>query len=254
MSSRQIANIFNCDYWIILGKMVKYKIPRREPNSMVHIKFNNYQQQVLEGLMLGDGHLEIPNRGINPVYLHTDKHKEFLEWLQKELGISDISKIYPRYYPNTKIPSRYNLYTRSISSLLDEHKRWYPDGKGTRNKVHRKVIAKDIKLTLINTLFWYLGDGTYNRGRLLFTNHLSLNDANFLTTQLKKLLNTKEGIIPELKCRRYYRVGQNELTTKRFYIIGLNTIITRNFFKLISDLNIDIPECYQYKFGVNPIK
>lgn len=230
----QIANIFNCNCSTIFKKMEKYLIPRRKQGRPVIIfNFDKYQQQVFEGVMLGDGDLQLSQSDIGCRLRNSDINNEYLVWLQKQLGIQHISRIYSS-------PNRRQLYTQTIPSLRREYDRWYPDGPGTINNIHHKVIPKNINLSITSTLFWYLGDGTYNKREncIYFTNHLRLNDANHLITQLKSVLNVTEGITV------------NNDKGRDFYFIRLNKTITNIFLNTISDLNISIPKCYQYKFGM----
>jgi len=231
-STNVIASIFDCSARIIQYKMKKFDVPLR---GLTDFKFNSRQYQIFEGCMLGDGNLEWMTN--NCRFRNGDIHKEYLIWLQKQLGVEEISKI---EYLDSWV---YHLRTRVICSIRDEYKRWYPDGSGTTGNKHYKVIPKDIELTLITVLFWYLGDGSYMEmcGVARFTNYLTLRDAELLKDKLCILFNVDNGVT--------INKGYKNSKGKQTYIIRLNKVVTDKFFDLVDSLSFDIPECYQYKFG-----
>lgn len=218
--------------------------------------FSNRQKQIFEGCMLGDGHLSLPKCNKNCYFVNVDKHREYVVWLQKQLGVLDISRIYP-VYSDDKKRVYYGLLTKTIPSIRSEYDRWYPNGKGTRNKYHYKVIPDDIELTLIKVLFWYIGDGSYNSisGKAYFTNQLNFSDAKSLGNKLSVLLDVYfyYPFYPYCAGVRMPKGGKDE-AGNQYYYIYLNKDTTKKFFSLIDSLGFDIPECYQYKFGRNKPK
>lgn len=236
----QIANIFDCSEDTVYDRMDNYGIPTLINYKLTDFAFTDKQKQVFEGCMLGDGGLTW--RGNNCYFDNIDIHKEYLIWLQKQLGAKNISNVKSTFRDGYF--DKYRLRTRVIPSLKDEYRRWYPDGAGTRDNLHRKVIPKDVELTLINVMFWYIGDGHYHKKDrcMYFGNYLSLEDAMILKDKLGILLNVDNGIT----VNKHGKNGKGN----QIYNLRLNRIVTNEFFELTDNLGFDIPECYKYKFGV----
>jgi hypothetical protein len=238
-SVMQIANMFDCSEDTVYCRMEKYGIPRR--HGLTGFTFNDKQKQIFEGLMLGDGGLIW--KGSNCCFENCDVHKEYLTWLQRQLGIENISYVVPKYNSFfADIVDLYRLSTKVIPSIRDEYKRWYPDGKGTNENRHYKVIPKDIELTLTKVLFWYIGDGGYIKDRetVHFCNSLVFVAWEVLAKGIFKLLDVDSGV-------SVAKQSKNKDGTQR-YNLYLNKIATRKFFDMVDSLGFDIPDCYQYKF------
>jgi len=230
----QIANIFVCGHSAIHRRMKECNIPRR---GVTDFSFDDRQKEIFEGCMLGDGSLEWRTDNCN--FGNADIHKDYLIWLQKHLGIEDISKICPTG------SGIYNLETRVIPSIQEEHKRWYPykTRKGTSQNRQPKIIPKDMELTPTKMLFWFIGDGTYIKSgkSAVFTNYLTFDDWSILLQKMYDLLNTNNGITVNKRCKDKDGVQR--------YILRLNKDVTRRFFDMVDSLGFDIPDCYLYKFG-----
>jgi hypothetical protein len=223
-----------------------FKVKKVRRSFGLDFWFNDVQKQVFEGCMLGDGGLSVT--GDTCRFCNADIHKDYLVWLQKQLGVEGISKIDSvRYSRNGKTFSIYCLRTRIVHSLRDEYKRWYPyDVKGTYKNRNYKVIPRDIELTLIKVLLWYIGDGTYKHddSSAVFTNSLSLDDAVVLSDKLKVLFNVDGCSDSSISVYKNYK----DNTGSQRYKIRLNRIVTKKFFELVDNLGFSVPECYQYKF------
>lgn len=239
-TKQQIANIFGTDRGTIKRRMIEYDIPRRSVGKIVtDFTFNDRQKQIFEGCMLGDGSLRWA--GNNCYFSNGDTHDEYLLWLQKQLGIEQISSVKPHYIDSYAYD--YRLETRVIPSIREQHIRWYPNGKGTRSNYHRKIIPKDIELTPTKLLFWYIGDGNYDKRDCVirFTNVLIFDDWMMLSKKICKVIDVDDGISICKQCK-----DKNDMQR---YLLRLNRIVTNKFFDMVDSLDFDIPECYQYKFG-----
>jgi len=241
-SMMRIANIFDCSEVTIWNNMKKYGIPRCHVQGLAdNFVFTDRQKQIFEGCMLGDGGLEWT--GSNCDFINGDIHKEYLIWLQKQLGVEDISSVKPVYEDGYAYS--HMIRTRVIPSIRDEHKRWYPYETrcGTRQNRQPKIIPKDVELTLTKVLFWYIGDGNYEKrdNAMTFGNKLNLDGVGMLRDKLGVLLNVGNGI-------SVVKHGK-DCSNSQIYNLRLNRVVANKFFKLVDDLDFDIPECYQYKFG-----
>ena len=241
----EIGDIFGCSGDTIRRMMIEYGFPCHNSGHIVtDFIFNDRQKEIFEGCMLGDGSLSWATNYCG--FRNGDNHKEYLIWLQKLLGIKDISKITPRYhFVGSPYPFAYALTTRVIPAIRDEHKRWYPykTRKGTFQNHNNKVIPKDIEITLIKMLFWYIGDGTYVKRVCAahFTNYLVFDDWMPLLKKISKVLDVNSGISINKQSK-----GKDGIQR---YKLCLNKPITHKFFDMVDSLGFDIPECYQYKFG-----
>jgi len=101
------------------------------------------QKQILKGLLMGDGYItSTPNSN----YFSTEmKNKEFLEWLESELG-TIATEVRP------KKENTFVLNTRASVDYFDELRKWY--------KEEGKRYPSDLSLTPIITKMWYISDGT----------------------------------------------------------------------------------------------
>ncbi|GAI18274.1 unnamed protein product, partial [marine sediment metagenome] len=242
-SEQHIADIFGCSRTPIRNMIKKYGITSssRGPN-VTDFTFNDRQNEIFEGCMLGDGAL---TWAINNCYFrNTDKHKEYLIWLQKQLGVEHISHIRP-YYLDGFFDYRYELKTRVIPIIREQHIRWYPyDSRwGTNQNRNNKIIPKDIELSPIRLLFWYIGDGGYTEyeGTAHFWNYLVYEDWLHLSKKIAKLLDVASGITINKESKDDDGIQK--------YSLRLNRNVTNKFFDMVDDLGFDIPKCYLYKFG-----
>ena len=204
--------------------------------------FNDRQKQIFGGCMLGDGGLIW--RGENCYFHNADIHEEYLIWLQKQLGVDDISSVKP-VYDSYGYAYHNMLRTRIIPSIQEEYKKWYPyTKKGTHQNRNYKIAPKDIELTPTKVLFWYIGDCTYRKDNnaIIFTNTFNSDDAGMHINKLKVLLNINMGIA----MHKHHTNDDGSMQ----YRIYLNSYVANKFFDLVDSLGFDIPDCYKYKFGV----
>lgn len=241
-SDWQIAGIFGCSEGAINRRRKECGIISHINRELTDFKFNDRQKEIFEGCMLGDGGLIW--RGENCYFHNGDSHKEYLIWLQEQLGISDISSITPVYYfAGARSPCGYLLRTRVVPSLYNDYSIWYPNGAGTRGNLHHKIIPKAIELTTTKALFWYIGDGTYRKDNkaIFFTNTFNPDGAGMCIDKLNVLLDVNNGIA----MHNHHRNDDNSIS----YRIYLNKEVSKKFFDLVDELDFDVPDCYQYKFG-----
>lgn len=234
---REIAKIFGCGRTTVFRRMVEYGIPCKTVGGYHGIYtdfvFDDKQRQIFEGCMMGDGGLTLSSK--YPYFNYSDNHKEYVVWIADKLGISDISRIDPMYYfSGAMSPYGYRLITRVVPSLKVEYPRWYPNGSGTREHFHNKIFPKDMDLTSVSLLFWYIGDGHFQKDvRAIFlTNTLDFDIAELFANKIKKLLDVDDSITLNRRHDKYVvRVGKKRVP---------------EFLDLI--VQDDIPECYHYKF------
>lgn len=154
------------------------------------------QEQFLSGLMLGDGSIVYPNKNAsqNP-RLQTRRQVQDLEYLEWQhslfekfysVGPTPVSQYDRR---TDKLYSSYHLQSRTCEIFKNWHKTWYPDGK--------KIIPKDLRLSPLTLLVWFLDDGCIikksesNLILKLATNGFKPEDTLFLAKLLEDFLGEK---------------------------------------------------------------
>jgi hypothetical protein len=121
------------------------------------------QEEILSGLLLGDGHLSIGGRAINP-RLRINRSAvdaEYQRWIRDEFhdmcsqkALGPVTDIYDARYDKTY--QRVSLCTRRDMRFLPWHKKWYPGG-------HR-TLPPIATLPPLTAAVWFADDGSlYDR-------------------------------------------------------------------------------------------
>jgi hypothetical protein len=173
-----------------------------------YIPLTEFQEQVLEGEMLGDGHLCISDAAINAKLMisRSIKDEEYLKYeqsvWQNYIKHNDIH--YTKLFNNTY--EQCSFYTKNNEAFTREQVRWYKD------KV--KFSPRDLKLSPVAIAHWICDDGhvTFNKLPYRFKIELSTHgfikdDVDFLANQLCEMY--KERFMVKLKNRK----------DKKYYII-----------------------------------
>ena len=114
------------------------------------------QKEILTGLMLGDGHLELHKNGKNASLRITRKSEDesYIDYhvnIFSNLGAKR-SDGQVKDKRTNKIYLRTMLHTSVHSILTQWHKVWYRRGK--------KIIPKNLKLTPLTLATWFADDGS----------------------------------------------------------------------------------------------
>ncbi|MCD6483078.1 MAG: helix-turn-helix domain-containing protein [Candidatus Aenigmarchaeota archaeon] len=150
--------------------------------------------EIINGALLGDGTIQEKD-GKYFYFRYVAKDKKLIEWVMKLLKNNGIKKCYIVH--DNKISDTWSVgfyintqeYSGKIIELVEQ---WYiklPNGK------RFKVLPKNIELTPLTMLLWYIGDGSLIRHKnpnrvpwiVLATNNFSKEDVNFLISKLKQL-------------------------------------------------------------------
>lgn len=182
-------------------------------------------KELIDGLLLGDGSLD--KRAKNARYRHSCKHKEYIEYVIKQLHEFGVftETIYDKDngYKTGRV---FQCYSKVHNDLTKHYERWY------KNK--KKVLPPDLKLTPLVLLHWYIGDGGFDsdKGYLrqisIAAHSFSFDEREILCEKLRefglKVSNTKKGKI--------------NITKKSIPL----------FLSIIGECPVD---CYQYKFDTS---
>jgi len=192
---------------------------------------NEHLLEWIDGFLLGDGYIKPSSVGC--AYGCTVQHEEFCRYLMKEFECYNPTFIKKKVY-DPRLKNGFSISNVGTTKYHpDTHTqliRWYPNGV--------KIIPKDVRITPLSTLLWFLGDGSYrkrdNRSELIFcTNGFLYNEIeNILIKKLDKL-DIKSHIVV------YKRKSYSE------YMIRIESKSIGDLFKFMLPNPV---KCYQYKF------
>jgi hypothetical protein len=156
LAIREIADFYQCSVCAVYNRLARYGIQRRSYGTWAQaelVPLDSYEEQVLTGALLGDGCLYLRPDHVNPFYIQTAKHREFLEFVQDELphllAGQSITRTKKGIHRGHRIKSRAN------PALQPWYTAWYREGK--------KALTDQVSLSPATCLHWYLGDGTYHK-------------------------------------------------------------------------------------------
>ena len=184
----------------------------------------NKMKTVIDGLVLGDAHIS----KIGEISASL-QYKDFRDYCSCFLNVYKPSNL--SFYQNNR--SYFRFCTKMHPDFQKQRIRWYPKGE--------KIVPKDIKITPLSVLLWYLGDG-YLNPRL---GNIFLHTNSFTPAGVRLLVNIlqEKGV----KCK-YLLVTKQGLYKKDYPLIYISSKVTPLFFDFIGS------ECpvisYDYKFNI----
>lgn len=195
------------------------------------------QEEILIGSMLGDGNLGINKKGINARFTIKRKieDKEYLLWEYEKFSTfcgSPTKEHYPLDKRTNKIYPAISFCTRASPIFTNYYKIWYP------NKI--KIVPKNLELTPLTLLIWFLDDGSINRSKT-DTLDLKLSTNGFLMEDVQRLADMLTK-----RYKQYYGVNKNG----NGFVIQTSDGGAKSFISEIMNL---IPECMSRKIKWNGI-
>jgi DNA-binding CsgD family transcriptional regulator len=245
LSQKQVAKYFNCSTWIVQRNLKEYHIESHKLgtwNQSNIVKLTQYQTEILNGAMLGDGSLIISKNGRNPQFTYNSKSKQHVKYVTQEFmqySYKEGIKYYEKYDNRTK--KTYNSYSfRSISDkgFLEIYNKWYKNGV--------KHLPKDLILTPTICLIWYIGDGGIINNQKHNGQYIKLSTHCFSKKEQEKIL------IPQLKQfnAKLYKVGISKNNIAQ-YAIYIPKKSMQNFLNYIGKCPF---KDYKYKWIIKPNK
>ncbi len=244
-----IADEQGVDCVTILNWLKRFNITRRTRGEGCHLARGNHVSltfqiiEVINGLMLGDGHLNQRSKW-SAGYEHGSKYKEYLEWLSERFngfGVKQTGKIYKETIdkrPKWKNAIGYRYSSLSYSELLPLQQKWYrlysqeTDPPNWSYKLI-KIVPRDIELTPTTCLYWYMDDGCLkHRSKKNSNDNINLATMGFPIADIEFLVRKLNEI--GFKC---HRTVDNQ--------IYISTESTPAFLEYIGDCPVD---CYKYKW------
>jgi hypothetical protein len=199
-------------------------IVRSSKSRFDNVELSDKLLEIIEGNLLGDGSLTLQTNTAKPyliprssVYAHDTKSLDQINWLKEllvENGLPMSDYIHFTKARSREIKSgvnagsvanykeKFGIKSLSQPSLKVLREKWYqPD----------KTIPKDLKLTPIKLLHWYLGDGTLGHDKYsyypkLYTYSFSEEDVWFLHQRLKDDLGLKSYVRPRTSQPDHFRI------------------------------------------------
>ena len=223
MSARKIANKYNVTTGAVLIKFRRYKIKIRtlsESQSLNanYIKLTDELINFINGLLLGDGCMVYGPYKKSCTYSHSDKNKEYLEWLKTQFEMFNISCSEIKPHTNNAWCIKTKWY-RDFTTIRES---WYPYGK-------KKI--PNIKLTPIVLFNWYIGDGSYDKKskseKVVICSEFDYDGKKYINSLINSI-GIKTSVYPNVI---YIKKESRQL-----------------FFNYITNHKHTIPECYKYKF------
>jgi hypothetical protein len=178
LTQREIAIHYGCDVTCIENFFKRNGISTRNYSSLYKeynkiLDFSNREMEILDGIMLADGHIDPQVHGGRLTY--GCKFRETLFDIEKSLPSLKFSNHW-----QSKITNCWHFKSRGNPYLLREHSRWYPEKK--------KIVPKDVRITPLSCYWWMIGDGYSGKCRVeLATNGFMKEDNEFLCKKLKEI-------------------------------------------------------------------
>lgn len=177
--------------------------------------------EAIDGFLLGDGNIATNSK--NGRFSISSSQKEWCDYSMSFFtpycpSTSRIARtVIDEKHPN----SEWNSASLSHKDIKLSRDRWYPDGK--------KIVPKDVRITPLSTMLWYLGDGSLSNGQVI-----CLATCGFSEVEIDMIL------IPKL-----YQFG---IIGRRGYnnTILISTETSKFFFDFIGWKSPIA--CYDYKF------
>jgi len=195
------------------GLLKKKKISAIKKNLPNNLSYR--QMQIINGLLLGDGHIERRKLTQNAILRVERSIKDELYLFDNFKEFENICPSKPKYRKKNGVIKFINFYTRSIDLLNWYHSEWYAD------KI--KILPKNIgaHLTPLTCAIWFCDDGfIYNNRKTLAmrlcTHSFSKSENEYLCKNLNSILKVKFKV-SKIKVRnKYYHVlcGAHEATIK----------------------------------------
>lgn len=179
------------------------KIEKNIPKNL-----SSRQIEILNGLMLGDGHLERRKNTHNSILRVERSIKDELYLIDNFYEFEKLCSSKPTYRNLNGERKFVKFNTRSISILNEWHNSWY------KNKI--KIIPRNLALTKLTCAIWLCDDGFVfqNRNTLamrLCTHSFSEKENHFLCDELNRMYKTK-FIVSKIDEKYFCLNGANEST------------------------------------------
>ncbi len=238
-SQKKVAEILGCSVDTVARNIKEYNIKTHKCGSwMCHHNacLNQRDLEILNGAMLGDGCYIKGKMSVNAQFAYLSKSEQHVQYVcsrfSKYSYKEGIKKSYYNDKRTGKTYSRYSFRTVSDVGFTEEYNRWYIDGI--------KHIPKDLVLTPLTCLIWYLGDGGLINGKR--SQEIKLATNCFDKDEINNIL------LPQLSQfnARLVKTGISKNNNVQ-YCVYIPHISTKEFLDFIGDCPFKDYE-YKWKF------
>lgn len=146
-----------------------------------HPQISNYQDDIIKGLMLGDGSLYRTTKNASMYVSSTNR--DFLEWIDSEMGVMctgnynvvteedhlEYAEDHGSIQPNSQYKDVWTIKLRA-HPYFNQYREWYGEKNG------RQVVmdVPEIEISPVMARVWYCSDGhmdfdEYGSGHVIFT-------------------------------------------------------------------------------------
>ena len=191
LSQKKVADYFNVSIDTVRRNLKEYGISSHQPKDwLIHpeIVLTTRQKEIINGALLGDGCLTKPKHGENCIFCYLSKSKQHVEFVCNDFIKYSIQNgiVYSSFFDErtNTIYNSYKFRTQANIAFSKIYEKWYNNGV--------KIIPKDLILTPLTCLIWYIGDGCLSNLKrsqeiILATNCFSKDEQEqILLPQLQK--------------------------------------------------------------------
>jgi DNA invertase Pin-like site-specific DNA recombinase len=245
LSQKAIASKLGCSVDTVARNMQDYNMSVLSPTERAitanPICLTDVQLQVLNGALLGDGNLSISKNGVNACFCYSSKSLQHVQYIYKYFVQFAPNGIFSYEHLDKRTNKTYKGYSfRTITSVTftEIYYAWYES--------HKNRIPKDLKLTPLTCLIWYIGDGGLIHGTHNYTNiKLATNcfDKIDIETILLPQLEKFEGKIRQ--------VGVSKFNNQPQYVIFMDRDNSAKFLTYIGNCPFSD---YKYKWEITERK
>ncbi len=182
-NQKEVAKIMGCSVDLVQRHLYENNIKKRVGSWLVNgkIALTETQKEVVAGALLGDGHLTKQKAG-NSQFTYTSKSKQHVLYVGNYLSNHITNEGVKQYSYNdkrtNKVYKRYFFRTQLNTTFTEMRELWYPE--------EIKIIPKDLILTPLVCLIWYIGDGGILNGK--YSQNIKLSTHSFSFEDLTNII------------------------------------------------------------------
>ena len=241
LSQQKVADYFNVSVDTIKRNLKMYNISSHTNKDWMTnepIQLTQRQQEIINGALLCDGSIVKPKKGLNAYFSYLSKSEEHVRAVCTELEDYVSPGFYYKYEEiydkrTDKSYSRYSFRTLTNPTFTELYNMWY------KNNI--KIVPKNLILTPLTCLIWYLGDGELAQSSTRASGYILLCTDSFIKEDIEKYL------LPQLSnfSATLVEHGYNK------YRIYIPRIKVKEFLEYIGPCPV---EDYQHKWNIQEYK